>query len=153
MGISEIERHSRDCSICSHKEREQIELEFVAWESPTRLSRRFHISRRSVYRHASALDLFEKRSSNVRSALEKIIERGCETQIGARGLVAAVEAYSKINSQGKWVDRRELVNLNDLFDKMSEDELESYARDGKLPAWFELAIGRTLAPSTENPEA
>lgn len=152
MGIPDLERHARDCAICSHKDREQIESEFVAWESPTKLARRFHIPRRSVYRHAHALDLFEKRSRNVRSALEKIIERGCETQIGARGLVAAVEAYSKINSQGQWIDRRELLNLNELFDKMSEDELETYARDGKLPEWFEITIGRTLAPSTENTE-
>jgi hypothetical protein len=149
---SDLERHARDCAICSHKEREQIELEFVAWESPTRLARRFRISRRSVYRHASALNLFEKRSRNVRSALEKIIERGCETAIGARGLVAAVEAYSKINSQGRWIDRRELVDLNELFDRMSEEELESYVKDGKLPVWFESIVGRTVAPSPENTE-
>jgi hypothetical protein len=144
MGISDLERHARDCTICSHKDREQIESEYVAWESPTKLARRFHISRRTIYRHSHALNLFEKRTRNVRSALEKIIERGCETQIGARGLVAAVEAYSKINTQGKWLDRRELVNLNELFDKMSEEELENYARDGKLPAWFES----TVMPST-----
>jgi hypothetical protein len=59
---SDLERHARDCAICSHKEREQIEFEFVAWESPTRLARRFRISRRSVYRHASALNLLERRS-------------------------------------------------------------------------------------------
>jgi len=142
------ERHSRDCAICSHSEREHIEIEFLAWESPTRLARRFKISRRTIYRHASALDLFEKRSRNVRSALEKIIERGCETAIGARGLVAAVEAYSKINSQGKWIERRETVNLNELFDRMSEEELEAYATEGKLPDWFE----RTVVPSTHESE-
>ena len=145
----DLERHSRDCAICSHKEREHIEIEFLNWESPTRLARRFKISRRTIYRHASALDLFEKRSRNVRSALEKIIERGCETQIGARGLVAAVEAFAKINSQGKWIERREVVNLNELFDKMTEEELETYARDGQLPAWFENTIARTPVPSTQ----
>lgn len=146
-----MDRHSRDCSICAHPDRAEIEGEFLAWESPSRLARRFKISRRTIYRHASATDLFERRSRNIRSALEKIIERGCETQIGARGLVAAVEAYSKINSLGKWVDRREVVNLNDLFDRMSEDELESYARDGRLPSWFESTVGRTALPSAHEP--
>jgi hypothetical protein len=151
MGISDLERHARDCAICTHNEREEIELEFIAWESPTRLARRFRISRRSIYRHAVALHLFDSRSRNVRSALEKIIERGCESQIGARGLVAAVEAYSKINSSGKWVDRRELVNLNELFDRMSEAELEQYAIAGVLPLWFENIVGRTIGPSPEKP--
>jgi hypothetical protein len=145
----DLERHARDCAICSHTEREQIEIEFLAWESPTRLARRFKISRRTIYRHASAMDLFEKRSRNVRSALEKVIERGCETAIGARGLVAAVEAYSKINSEGKWVERRETVNLNELFERMTEEELECYARDGQLPSWFESTVGRTPVPSTQ----
>ena len=150
MGI-DLGRHARDCALCKHRDRPEIEAEFVSWESPSRLARRFKISRRSIYRHASALDLFEKRSLNVRSALEKIIERGCETKIGARGLVAAIEAFSKINAQGRWIERRETVNLNELFDRMSEEELEKYARDGELPAWFELTIGRTAEPSTREP--
>jgi hypothetical protein len=138
-------RHARDCSICSHKNRAEIETEFLHWESPARLARRFHVCRRSIYRHASALELFEKRARNIRAALEKVIERGCETPISARGLVSAVEAYAKINAAGKWIERRETINLNDLFQKMSEEELETYARDGKLPDWFE----RTVMPSTE----
>jgi hypothetical protein len=145
----DLERHERGCKLCTHADRAEIESEFLAWESPSRLARRFKITRRSIYRHASALDLFQKRSRNIRSALEKVIERGCETQIGARGLVAAVEAYSKINSTGKWIERREVVNLNELFDKMSEEELETYARDGRLPAWFENMIARTAEPSPQ----
>ena len=53
-------------------------------------------------------------------------------------VVAAVQAYTKINAAGQWVDRSEHVNLNELFDRMTQQELESYARDGSLPQWFKL---------------
>jgi hypothetical protein len=29
-----LARHSHVCKICAHKKREEIEAEFVAWESP-----------------------------------------------------------------------------------------------------------------------
>jgi hypothetical protein len=37
--------------------------------------------------------------------------------------VAAVQAYSKINAAGQWVDRSEHVDLNALFEKMTAPEL------------------------------
>jgi hypothetical protein len=37
------------------------------------------------------------------------------------------------------VERTETVNLNALFDRMTADELEKYARDGILPDWFTSA--------------
>ena len=51
----------------------------------------------------------------------------------ASAVVAAVQAYAKINAAGEWIDRTESVSLNDLFDKMSTQELEVYAQSGALP--------------------
>jgi len=51
-------------------------------------------------------------------------------------VVAAVQAYSKINAQGQWIERSESVNLHALFDRMTTAELEAYAQDGRLPQWF-----------------
>jgi hypothetical protein len=48
-------------------------------------------------------------------------------------VVTAVRAYPKINAQGQWIDRSEQVNLNELFERMTQEELEVYARDGQLP--------------------
>ena len=56
-------------------------------------------------------------------------------------MVAAIQAYAKINAAGQWVERNEHVNLNDLFDRMSKEELEKYARDGELPDWFARPVG------------
>jgi hypothetical protein len=54
----------------------------------------------SVYRHAHALELFQKRQRNVRAALERIIEKAGEVDVTASAVVAAVQAYAKINSAG-----------------------------------------------------
>jgi hypothetical protein len=136
-------RHEFHCKICSHPQREEIERAFVTWISPGRIAKTYGVSRDSVYRHAHALSLFDKRGRNVRSALERIIEEAGEVEVSAAAVVSAVTAYSKINGHGQWVERTETVNLNELFDRMTRDEMETYAKDGTLPAWFEHAVGAT----------
>ena len=136
-------RHEAQCTICSHVKREEIELSFVNWNSPARISKQYGVSRDSAYRHAHALGLMEKRRRNVRAALERIIEKAGEVEASATAVVSAVSAYTKINASGQWVERSEHVNLNELFERMSRQEMESYAKDGLLPLWFEQAVGAT----------
>jgi hypothetical protein len=135
-------RHQRACSVCCHEQREEIESAFIAWRSPAAIAEDYGLAdRTSVYRHAHALGLFGKRQRNIRAALERIIERAGEVDVTASAVVAAVQAYSKINAAGQWIDRSEQVNLNDLFERMTNEELEAYAQDGTLPHWFESASG------------
>lgn len=140
-----VERHRRGCSVCKHPDVAEIESEFVAWQSPARIAAEHGLAdRASVYRHAHALGLFEKRQRNVRAALEKIIEKAGEVEVSASAVVAAVQAYAKINAAGEWVDRTEMVNINELFSRMNNAELDDYAKTGKLPAWFRTIAGATL---------
>jgi len=133
-------RHQRTCSVCGHEQREEIEAAFVGWRSPAAIAEEYGLAdRASVYRHAHALGLFQRRQRNVRAALERIIEKAGEVDVTASAVVAAVQAYSKINAAGQWIDRTEQVSLNDLFDRMSTAELEQYAQTGTLPNWFEAA--------------
>jgi hypothetical protein len=37
---------------------------------------------------------------------------------------------------GQRVSRTEMLDLNRRFEKMTKEELEDYAREGTLPAWF-----------------
>ena len=136
-------RHQYHCGICSHPKREEIEQEFVTWSSPVRIGKKYGVSRDSVYRHAQALGLMTRRRRNVRCALERIIEKAGDVEVSAAAVVSAVAAYAKINANGQWVDRSECVNLNELFERMTREEMETYARDGALPAWFEQAVGAT----------
>lgn len=144
-------RHQKLCTICKHPKREEIENDFVNWHSPAEITKTYRLADRStVYRHAHALGLFAKRRRNVRAALEGIIERAGEVEITAASVVAAVQAYAKINAGGQWIDRTETVNLHELFERMTETELETYARDGALPDWFPQTP-TTTAPDGEDP--
>jgi hypothetical protein len=145
-------RHEYQCSVCAHARREEIDLAFVNWTSPARIAREYRVSRDSIYRHAHALSLFEKRRRNVRTALERIIEKAGEVNVGAAAVVSAVTAYAKINANGQWVERTEQVSLNQLFERMTREEMEAYAIDGQLPPWFERAVGATDADSHDDSE-
>jgi hypothetical protein len=91
--------------------------------------------------------LFQKRQRNIRAALERIIERADEVDVTASSVVGAVQAYAKINAAGEWIDRSETVSMNQLFDRMTTQELEEYAQTGETPAWFQNALGATAGES------
>ena len=121
------------------------------WASPANLAEQFGLpDRTTVYRHAHALGIFEKRKRKLRAALERIIEKSGEVEVTASAVVAAIQAYAKINAQGQWVERNEHVNLNELFERMSKDELEAYAKDGKLPEWFTNTVSVQVATTGDD---
>jgi len=93
------------------------------------------------------LNLFPKRSRNIRAALERIIEKADEVPVNAAAVVQAIATYARINAQGNLIERSEQINLNDLFDRMSVEELEAYAKDGALPQWFCRVTGATTTYS------
>jgi hypothetical protein len=133
-------RHKTACMVCKHPQCADIEAEFVAWKSPATIAIEFGLAdRASVYRHAEALGLRAKRQKNLKVALERMIEKAGDVDVTASAVVQAIQAYAKINAAGQWVERTEQVNLNDLFERMSITELETYARDGTLPGWFEAS--------------
>jgi hypothetical protein len=142
-------RHKRNCTICSNEKRDEIEHEFVSWTGASAITKAYRLAdRTTVYRHAHAFGLFAKRQRNIRAALEKIIEKAGEVEVTSSAIVAAVQAYAKINSQGQWIDRSEHIDLNTLFERMSNDELEAYARDGDLPDWFRQTLSGSFLPAT-----
>jgi hypothetical protein len=130
-------RHRRTCTICAHPERFEIEQAFVTWASPAVIAQQYGLAdRATVYRHAHALRLFPKRQQNIRAALERIIERVGDVEVTATAVVAAVQTLAKINAAGRWIAPAEQVSLHQLFERMTHEELEIYASDGKLPSWF-----------------
>jgi hypothetical protein len=137
-------RHSRNCTVCAHTHREEIEREFINWTSAKIIAKEFGLrDRTAVYRHAHAFSLFNKRGRNIRAALEKIIERAGEVEVTSAAVVAAVQAYARINSQGQLIERVERVGVNDLFERMTREELAVYAKEGRLPPWFAKAVSAT----------
>src|SRR5271154_7579561 len=95
--------HARKCTICNHPERDEIENDFVYWGHPATIVKKYGLSHRSnLYRHARALNLYQARAWNLRSALEPIIERARVTKVTADSIVRAVHTYAHIDSKGKW---------------------------------------------------
>jgi acyl-CoA reductase-like NAD-dependent aldehyde dehydrogenase len=92
---------------------------------------------------------FSRSAGGTCAALERIIEHVGEVDVTAQAVVTAVQAYAKINAQGQWIDRTEQVNLNELFERMTQEELEMYARDGQLPVWFTQTVVATPEDSQE----
>jgi hypothetical protein len=145
-----LKRHRRNCTICAHEKCEEIERDFVNWTSVIAIVQAYGLAERTtVYRHAHAFGLLTKRQRNIRAALEKIIEQVGDVEVTSAAVVAAVQAYAKINAQGQWIDRSEHVNLNELFERMTREELEAYAKEGTLPDWFTETVGATPSDSRD----
>lgn len=137
------QRHARDCKVCNHKQREAIEREWISWGDTTEIAKTYKLSRNSIYRHAEMMGLYEKRRRNVRAALERIIEKAGSVEVTAAAVVNAIQAYAKINANGEWVERVEHLDMKAVFDRMSREELDVYAREGRLPAWVDDFLGAT----------
>jgi hypothetical protein len=41
---------------------------------------------------------------------------------------------------GQWIRRTQNLDLNQLFERMSDSEIEAVINDGTLPEWFETAV-------------
>ena len=146
-------RHEAQCSICRHAQRAEIDREFVRWGNTTNIAESYGLSRDSIYRHAHATALFPKRQRNVRAALEKMIEKSGDVEVNAAAIVSAISAYARINSAGLWIERRETTDVNQLFERMTNAETETYARDGTLPGWFTQTVGATATDDTGGEDA
>jgi len=102
----DVMRHRRLCTICHHPEREAIEEAFLQWRTVRLIAREFDASggATSIYRHARALNLFQKRNLNLRSALELMIEESERSSPSAEAIIKAIRAHTRMNDLGQWID-------------------------------------------------
>jgi hypothetical protein len=123
--------------VCRHEKRGEIESASLLGAVRRQLTEEYGLAdRSSVYRHAHALGLFESDSGTCGPRLSASSKRRESVDVTAAAVVSAVQAYSKINAAGEWIDRTETVSMNDLFDRMSSQELEHTHRAGICRAGF-----------------
>jgi hypothetical protein len=113
----DLAHHKVRCSICNRPDREAIDEAFLHWRRSWDLVREFKIaSRTSLYRHAHALGLFERRARNMRFALSVIIEEVETVSPSADAIIHAIRAYSCLDDSGHWTEppKRLIVSRGDL---------------------------------------
>jgi hypothetical protein len=100
-----LDRHSRKCAICHHPRRADIEEEFVNWRDADLIRNEYEFPNyHTVYRHARAQGLYERRRGNLRFAAELLIEHADQAQPDANTILRAIHACARINDRGEWVE-------------------------------------------------
>ena len=94
-----LRRHARKCSVCRHPNRKEIEQDFLCWQSPDVIAKAHGIAdHSSVYRHAHAVGLFERRCQTLRLALGPIIEKATTVRVTADAVIRAAVVCINLNS-------------------------------------------------------
>ncbi|HVA18123.1 MAG TPA: hypothetical protein VMV59_10485 [Candidatus Dormibacteraeota bacterium] len=100
-----FERHARKCAICNHPDCDSIESDFVNWRSEATIALNYKLpSRSSVYRHATAAGLLQRRRANLRGVCERIIERVDQSPPSGMAVLRALRIYSQLTEDGHWVE-------------------------------------------------
>ncbi len=84
--------------------------------------------------------MFQRRTSNVRGVLSAVIDRGLtpRMEVSAASVVAAAIALSKLDSEGRSVDRFERTDGAQAFindPRWTIKEMRQFAERGRLPDW------------------
>ena len=98
-------RHAAKCRVCNHPDRLAIEFDFLNWRNPFEIAKSYRLgSLSTIYRHAHATGLFDRRRLNLRFALERIVERVGEVPVTASAVIRAVRAITRMNDAGEWIE-------------------------------------------------
>lgn len=101
----DIPHHQYRCAVCKHRHRADIEEAFLRWHNVSWIAADFKLpNRNSIYRHAHAFGLFDRRRSNLRFALEHIIEEAERVRPNAPAVIDAVRAYAHLDDGGHWLE-------------------------------------------------
>ena len=102
--MSALERHARKCLVCRHRDREEIESDFLHWHDVSDIVFDHKlVNRRVLYRHARATGLYELRMANIRDAAALIASRAEYAKATASSVLKAIQACSQIDELGRWV--------------------------------------------------
>lgn len=96
--------HGRHCKICTHRDREEIEADFIEWHAPNDIVDEYKVSRAGLFRHARAVGLYARRNGNLRFALGRFIECVDYVTPTADSIVRAVHHFARLNDQGQWIE-------------------------------------------------
>jgi hypothetical protein len=103
--LASIDRHDRKCAICHHPERADLEEDFLNWRNADLLRKRYKLPNyRTIYRHARATGLYQRRRENLRFAAELLIEDVDQARPGPDTILRAINTCARLNDRGQWVE-------------------------------------------------
>jgi hypothetical protein len=101
--LSPLDRHRRKCAICKHRECEGIEEDFINWYGVDHIAKDYRLAdHRSIYRHAHATGLMERRRMNIRFAAESLVEQANSVTPTGDTVLRAIRTCTRINDRGEW---------------------------------------------------
>ena len=100
-----LDRHARKCAVCKHKDREDIELDFLHWHNAMQIVWGYDLpDKRVVFRHAHATGLYEKRMLQMRYAASLMVDHAETVKPTASAVLKAMRACTILNNHGEWID-------------------------------------------------
>ena len=125
----DLGRHSTQCSICNHEEKEEIERLWCSGRSGRSLEQEFGLHHMSIIRHMRFFGL----KLDIEAALEAIITSGMDgLKKNAATAAHANEAIKSVAKlRGLWVDRTEMLPVG--WQDRSDEEIAFFAANGRFP--------------------
>jgi hypothetical protein len=100
-----VDRHERKCAICHHPQRADLEEDFLDWRNPELLRKEYEIPNyRTIYRHARATGLYQRRRENLRFAAELLVEEVDNVRPGPDTVLRAINTCARLNDRGEWIE-------------------------------------------------
>lgn len=106
-------RHSTQCTVCNHKDKEEIEARYLGFEPVVHVANEFGVSNYAIDRHAEFFGLDEQRASDTEKVLRNVIARGFAPHktIDPKIAMAAVQELNRMH--GKRQEDKPNENLTD----------------------------------------
>jgi len=148
-GTVNLGRHAAQCTICNSPYRQYIEESWLEWRSTDTLAKAYGVSRDSIYRHAHATGLYNKRRQNLMTAAERIIERWEYTYYNGSTVLGAIKLLWQMQGAERPVQPGQDPHAKELARGMSKGEGEAHAQDGSVPEPLPVASAATPNDSQE----
>jgi hypothetical protein len=92
-----LSHHQRECRICKHSQRADIEQDFLDWWSAWGIVKGYGLGHTSaLYRHAHATGLFARRHAVRTFALERMVEQVSDVSVSAFSIVMAMRLLNQM---------------------------------------------------------
>lgn len=155
-GYASLSHHEAHCTICQHPDRDAIDQAFLHWERPSAIAHNFNLgNRRTVYRHAHALGLYQLRGIQTRRTLEFIMEQAESVTATADTVIRAVRAYSCVGEDGVWTEptKRAIITHEYLDARVEKKQISdedicperSSAKRGIPPQYLDTGVEKNSA--------